>query len=255
MSCIQSSCTDASTFGSGHSVCTHSHRHSIQSDTLDNRFCCLRDYLMGSLQVHQGTSNQLLLKILMWPWNCIVGNTAYSTQRHVRKLGFLKNIIKRVVCQWHVPLSQIPDGISEVIHFITLGRPLSQSLSLCKECGKINLVESRDEGGVTDVGIKREGFFVSMALTGLACVMTVWEERQTDSSATTAFLVGTNKLDSSARHPVSRVDITHESDLWPFTGADESTSNSYLNMSRSLLLALLPQPHIAGQCGTAGSNQ
>lgn len=40
--------------------------------------------------------------------------TAYSTQRHVRKLGFLKNVIKRVVCQWHVPLSQIPDGISEV---------------------------------------------------------------------------------------------------------------------------------------------
>lgn len=34
--------------------------------------------------------------------------------------------------------------------------------------------------GVTGVGIKREGFFVSMALTGLACVMTVWEERQTD---------------------------------------------------------------------------
>lgn len=39
---------------------------------------------------------------------------AYSTQRHVTKLGFLKNVIERVVCQWHVPLSQIPDGITEV---------------------------------------------------------------------------------------------------------------------------------------------
>lgn len=39
---------------------------------------------------------------------------AYSTQRHITKLGFLKNIIERVVCQWHVTLSQIPDGITEV---------------------------------------------------------------------------------------------------------------------------------------------
>lgn len=34
--------------------------------------------------------------------------------------------------------------------------------------------------GVTGVGIKHEGFFVSVTLTSLACVMAVWEERRID---------------------------------------------------------------------------
>ena len=46
----------------------------------------------------------------------------HSTQRHVRKLGFLKNHVERVACQWRVPLSQIPDGITEASLSLSLSR-------------------------------------------------------------------------------------------------------------------------------------
>lgn len=49
-------------------------------------------------------------------------------------------------------------------------------------------------------------------------------------------------IESSAWRLVSRVNVTHETDLWSFTGADESTSNSHLNVNHAPPCTLTTTP-------------